>query len=102
MFIGTDNHSNLTCNGLIDDLRISNRARTLAEHQAAYNSNQPLPVDAATTLKISFDGSLEANVPVINYVYDSLDRLNTIVTPDKTINYQYDDNGNLIRRTVNP
>lgn len=88
-------------NGLIDDLRISNRARTLDEHQAAYLINQPLPVDADTTLKVSFDSSLDVNIPVINYVYDSLNRLNTIVTPKKTINYQYDGNGNLIQRTIN-
>ncbi|MEL7568269.1 MAG: RHS repeat-associated core domain-containing protein, partial [Dehalobacterium sp.] len=45
------------CNGIIDDLRISNRARTLAEHQAAYQSNQPLSIDASTTCKFSFDSS---------------------------------------------
>ena len=44
------------CNGLIDDLRISNRARTDEEIAAAYASNQPLPVDQYTTYKMGFDG----------------------------------------------
>ena len=42
-------------NQLIDDLRISNRLRTVAEIQSAYQTNQPLPVDADTTCKINFD-----------------------------------------------
>ena len=41
---------------LIDDLRISSRARTDEEIAAAYNSNAPLPVDADTTYKLNFDG----------------------------------------------
>ena len=45
-------------NGLIDDLRISSIARTDAEILAAYQSNAPLPVDANTTCKLDFDGSL--------------------------------------------
>jgi hypothetical protein len=54
-------------NGKIDDLRISNRARTLAEHQAAYNNSQPLPIDGITTCKMSFDGNLYvASHDVIN------------------------------------
>jgi len=42
----------------IDDLRISNIARTLQEIQERYNSNQPAPKDANTTLKLNFDGNL--------------------------------------------
>ncbi|WP_042315195.1 RHS repeat-associated core domain-containing protein [Desulfofarcimen acetoxidans] len=45
-------------NGIIDDLRISNRARTATEALAAYQSNQSLPVDAYTTCKLSFDGAV--------------------------------------------
>ncbi len=45
-------------NGLIDDLRISSRARTDAEISTAYSSNAPLPVDADTTYKLNFDGNL--------------------------------------------
>jgi hypothetical protein len=45
-------------NSLIDDLRISSRARTDEEIAAGYNSNAPLPVDADTTCKLDFDGSL--------------------------------------------
>jgi len=44
----------------IDDLRISNRARTDEEIAAAYASGQPLPVDAWTTLKLDFNGNLNA------------------------------------------
>jgi len=46
------------CNGLIDDLRISNRARTDAEILAAYQSGQPLPVDEWTTYLLRFSGAL--------------------------------------------
>jgi len=42
----------------IDDLRISNRARTDEEIAAAYQSGQPLPVDAWTTYKLTFNGSI--------------------------------------------
>lgn len=45
-------------NGLIDDLRISSRARTDAEISAAYSSNAPLSVDEYTTYKLPFDSSL--------------------------------------------
>jgi len=52
-------------NTIIDDLRISNRARTDAEILSAYQSNQPLPVDAWTTLKADFDGNLDAQGGII-------------------------------------
>jgi hypothetical protein len=43
-------------NGKHDDLRISNIARSDEEIPTAYQSNQPLPVDGGTTLKLNFDG----------------------------------------------
>jgi len=49
----------------IDDLRISSRARTDEEIAAAYQSNQPLPVDAWTTLKLDFNGDLSTQSGVI-------------------------------------
>jgi len=49
----------------IDDLRISNRARTDEEIAAAYASGQPLPVDAWTTLKLDFNGDLSTQSGVI-------------------------------------
>jgi len=52
-------------NGFIADLRISNRARSDEEIAAAYQSNQPLPVDAWTTLKADFDGNLDAQGGII-------------------------------------
>lgn len=45
-------------NGLIDDLRISNRARSDDEILAAYQSGQPAPVDEWTTAKFDFDNRL--------------------------------------------
>ena len=42
-------------NGLIDDLRISNRARTDEEILAAYQSGKPLQRDEWTTYKADFD-----------------------------------------------
>jgi len=44
---------------LIDDLRISSRARTDEEIAAAYQSNQPLPIDENTTYALRFDNSLK-------------------------------------------
>jgi len=49
----------------IDDLRISNRARTDAEILSAYQSGQPAPVDANTILKADFDGNLDAQSGII-------------------------------------
>jgi len=57
MQIGGGAASGIT-NALYDDLRISNRARTLAEHQAAFNSGQPLVVDANTTYILRANGNL--------------------------------------------
>ena len=65
MFIGTDSSGNLICNGLIDDLRISNRARTATEIQAAYISGLPVPIDGATTCKMGFEGNLQIDVYAI-------------------------------------
>ena len=45
-------------NTLIDDFRVSNRARTDAEILSLYQSGQPAPKDADTTLKLTFDGNL--------------------------------------------
>lgn len=45
-------------NTLIDDLRISSRARTDEEIAAAYQSGQPLPIDEYTTYLLRFDGAL--------------------------------------------
>jgi hypothetical protein len=62
---------------LIDDLRISSRARTDAEIAAAYQSGQPLPVDQYTTCKLNFDGTLRYktgefkvfhNTPDVGYI----------------------------------
>jgi len=65
MAIGSRADNTRHCNTLIDDLRISNRARTDEEIAAAYQSNQPLPVDAWTTLKADFDGNLDAQGGII-------------------------------------
>ena len=45
-------------NTLVDDLRISSRARSDAEILAAYQSNKPLQRDEDTTYLLSFNGSI--------------------------------------------
>jgi hypothetical protein len=57
-YIGNFNNT-LHVDGLIDDLRISNIARTDVEILANYNSGIPLPIDQHTTAKMAFDGTLE-------------------------------------------
>ena len=47
-----------TINTLIDDLRISNRARTDEEILAAYQSGRPAPVDEWTTATFDFENRL--------------------------------------------
>ncbi|WP_434642783.1 hypothetical protein PQ692_00420 [Thermoanaerobacterium thermosaccharolyticum] len=68
-YVGCADGSNFNahCNGLIDDLRISSRARTEEEILATYQSGEPLPVDEWTTWKSSFDGHLRNEVPVREY-----------------------------------
>ena len=55
MYIGHNPSVNEQCDSLIDDLRISNRARSDAEILAAYQSGQPLQRDERTTYKADFD-----------------------------------------------
>ncbi|WP_424610895.1 LamG domain-containing protein [Caldanaerobacter sp.] len=57
-YIGSWINGSYQLNSLIDDLRISNRARTDAEIAAAYASGQALPVDEWTTYLLRFDGNL--------------------------------------------
>jgi len=65
MSLGKLNASSGGSNALFDDLRISSRARTDEEIAAAYQSGQPLPVDAWTTLKLDFNGDLSTQSGVI-------------------------------------
>jgi len=58
-YIGANRDGIEQLNGLIDDLRISSRARTDAEILAAYSSGVALAVDADTTYKFTADGILE-------------------------------------------
>lgn len=92
----------------IDDLRISNRARTDAEILAAYQSNEPLPYDAYTTWLSRFDnnygliGNSSNQIPVSNgilctnlnadtvdgkHVDDSKTDTNSLWTASKIVNY---------------
>ena len=57
-FLGSRADNALHLGGLIDDLRISSRARSDAEILSGYNSNAPLPVDASTTYKLTLNGSI--------------------------------------------
>jgi predicted phage tail component-like protein len=58
MFVGLDPDGTRHCDTLIDDLRISSRARTDTEIAAAYQSNAPLSADADTTYLVHFDDTL--------------------------------------------
>ncbi len=72
MSLGRLNASSGPSNAYIDDLRISNIARSDAEIAEAYASGEPLSVDPYTTYLMNFDGDLshrEAygwNSPVVN------------------------------------
>jgi len=57
--IGYREGGNDYLNSLIDDLRISSRARSDEEIAAAYASGQPLPVDEWTTYLLGFDNNLK-------------------------------------------
>lgn len=58
MYIGSTGTGSFG-NGLFSDFRVSNRARTLAQHQADYNTGEPLSVDEYTTYLMSCDGTLQ-------------------------------------------
>ncbi len=99
---------------IIDDFRISNRARTLAEHQSAYNNGQPLPVDNATTCKMNFNGDLQTamyNDPTASarsalsitrtngYTYDQSKRLTAVsYGQGEKVGLNFDNSGNITRR----
>jgi len=63
MYIGSKYNSSAQLNGIIDNLRISSRARTLAEHQAAYQSLYTADID--TTILLPFNGNLDAVFPSV-------------------------------------
>lgn len=60
MYIGSSGAGQ--ANGLISDFRISSCARTLAEHQDAYNSGLPLALDECTTYLMNCDATLQPTV----------------------------------------
>lgn len=97
VWIGRSGQSYECWNGLIDDLRISSRARTDAEIQAAYASGQPLPVDEWTTYKLNFDNNLNFGQggSYISPEYD-LSAVGTAAT--SAISWQEDPDG--IQRSV--
>lgn len=61
MYIGSDGNGNIPANGILSNLRISSRVRTLAEHQAAYNTGLPLTADEWTTCLAPFNGNIAAS-----------------------------------------
>ena len=73
LFVGSRPNGTLQANGLIDDLCISNRARTLAEHQAAFSSGQPLTVDEPTTYLLPLNGALTASAGLSDWISPSID-----------------------------
>jgi len=74
-------------NGLIDDLRISNIARTDEEIAAAYASGQPLPKDQYTTCKLTFDLTLRDKTDEFK-VYDNTPDYGYIAWYDLGIKYK--------------
>lgn len=105
MSIGSDFNGVRQANGVIDDLRISSVARTDQEIANAYNTNVPLPVDANTTYKMEFDNSLIVTTYVpdskypTKYIYDASNRLDYVILPSgEIIDFEYDNNGNLLKR----
>ncbi len=64
MHIGSDDTGGQQANGVISNLRISSRARTLAEHQTAWNSGQPLAMDTDATYLLPKNGSLAVTQPI--------------------------------------
>lgn len=82
----------------IDDLRISSRARTDEEIADAYSSGQPLSVDENTTLKMSFNGTLEATKGVLVPTYWQPGQIVDIRLSDRGVEGEY-----LIQRvTITP
>ncbi|MEW6726912.1 MAG: LamG domain-containing protein [Bacillota bacterium] len=62
MYVGCAISGGDQANGIISDFALMNKAQTLAEHQAEYNTGLPLSVDDATTYLMSCDGSLNISV----------------------------------------
>jgi len=58
----TDTGAGQANGGIYSNLRISSRARTLAEHVAAYATGLPLAVDEYTTCLMSMAGTLQPTV----------------------------------------
>lgn len=58
-------------NALIDDLRISSRARTDEEILAAYQSGKPLSVDKYTTYKLDFNDKLNPTKDISSFQFSA-------------------------------
>lgn len=72
-YIGSNSGGLYQANGILDNVRISSRARSLSEHQAWWNGGSPaaFTVDADTTAKYSFDYTTESDGPIHIFAYDS-------------------------------
>lgn len=64
MHIGSNSTGGQQANGAISNLRISSRVRTLAEHQTAWNSGQPLAMDTDATYLLPKNGNLAVTQPI--------------------------------------
>ena len=62
LMIGNYTGNHFAANSLIDDLRISNRARTDQEIADAFASGQPLPIDDSTTALYNYNGLITSQV----------------------------------------
>lgn len=62
MYVGSNSGDTSQANGIISDFAVLNKAETLADHQADFNSGLPLSVDEYTTYLMSCDGHLQPTV----------------------------------------
>ena len=85
MIIGSDGDN--PCNGIVAEVRFSNIARLLADHQAYYNGSIPLSRDANTTVVSSLNETLD-DFPgvIINANWDTYEANENIAVNNLSIN----------------
>jgi len=65
MYLGSNSSGANQADGILDNVRVTTRGRTVSEHQTWWNSGSPsaFAVDADTTLLIPFDNNLNIGLP---------------------------------------
>lgn len=79
MYLGAYTNGNYNCNGVVEDFRISNKARTLVEHQIYVNSNKRHKVDGDTAFYRSFNQNLGNLDAIIRNMSDNGNRKIAVV-----------------------